>query len=72
MQFCSYPKHEHGCPNVSHCSHLGGAALGTLVLIADTSGDTMDGLHKAINAERKRSNAPEITPRFSCNLHDGA
>ena len=27
-----YPKHEYGCPNVGHCSHLGGAALGSLVL----------------------------------------
>lgn len=55
MHFCFYPKHEHGCPNVSHCPHLGGAALGTLVLIANTSGDTMDRLHKAIDAERKRN-----------------
>ena len=55
MQFCFYAKHEHGCPNVSHCPHLGGAALGTLVLIANTSGDTMDGLYKTVDAERKRN-----------------
>jgi len=55
MQFCFYPKHEHGCPHVSHCPHLGGAALGTLVSIANTSGVTIDGLHKAIDAERKRN-----------------
>ena len=55
MHFCFYPKHEHGCPNVSHCPHLGGAALGTLVLIANTSGDTIDGLRKAGDIERKRN-----------------
>jgi hypothetical protein len=34
MHFCFYPKHEYGCPHVSHCPHLGGAALGTLVSVA--------------------------------------
>ena len=34
MGFSFYPKHEHNCPIVSHCPHLGGAALGTLVLMA--------------------------------------
>ena len=55
MHFCFYPKHEHGCPNVIHCPHLGGAALGTLVLIANSSGDTSDELHKAVDVERKRN-----------------
>jgi hypothetical protein len=55
MHFCFYPQHEHGCPHVSHCPHLGGAALGTLVEIANTSGDTIDGLHKAVDLERKRN-----------------
>lgn len=54
MQFCFYPKHEHGCPHVSHCPHLGGAALGSLVSIANASSDTVDGLHKTLDAERKR------------------
>ncbi len=35
MPFSFYPKHVHNCPNVSHCTHLGGAALGTLVLLAN-------------------------------------
>ena len=34
MNFCFYPNHEHACPHVSHCPHLGGAALGMLVLAA--------------------------------------
>jgi hypothetical protein len=55
MQFCFYPKLEHGCANVTHCPHLGGAALGSLVLIANASEDTTDQLHKTIDAERKRN-----------------
>ena len=27
MPFSFYPNHEHNCPNVSHCPHLGGAAF---------------------------------------------
>jgi hypothetical protein len=55
MQFCFYPTLERSCPNVSHCPHLGGAAIGTLVGIANSSGDTMSELHKKIDAERKRN-----------------
>ncbi|MCA9147268.1 MAG: transposase [Planctomycetales bacterium] len=53
MQFCFYPKHEHGCPHISHCPHLGGAALSTVVMIANESGDRLDYLHRTIDAERK-------------------
>ena len=35
MGFSFYPNHEHKCPDVSHGPHLGGAALGSLVLLAD-------------------------------------
>ena len=55
MQFCFYPNHEHACPDVGHCPHLGGAALGALVLRANQSGTTIDGLHRTIDAERKRN-----------------
>ena len=37
MSFCFYPQHEFACPNLRHCPHLGGAALGTLVMIANSS-----------------------------------
>lgn len=40
MSFAFYPKHEHACPNVRHCPHLGGAGLGTLVQIANYSSQT--------------------------------
>ena len=53
MHFSFYPRHEHGCPNVSHCPHLGGAALGTLVLRANQSGDRLDSLHRTIDAQRE-------------------
>jgi len=53
MEFCFYPKHEHRCEHVKHCPHLGGAALGTLVLAANTSDEIqgqqwleIDGLRK--------------------------
>ena len=55
MPFCFYPVHEHGCTNVSHCPHLGGAAVGTLVLIANSCGDTIGNLHKQLDAERERN-----------------
>jgi transposase len=52
MPFCFYPKHEFACPHVSHCPHLGGAALGTLVCAANESGDYLDGLHRQLDATR--------------------
>jgi transposase len=53
MNFCFYPKHEFGCPHVGHCPHLGGAALGTLVHLANSSGDSLDLLHRQLDASRK-------------------
>jgi transposase len=53
MKFCFYPKHEFACPQVSHCPHLGGAALGTLVHLANSSGDSLDYVHRQLDASRK-------------------
>ena len=53
MQFCFYPHHEYGCQHVSHCPHLGSAALGTLVLAANDHGETRSYLLKTIDAERE-------------------
>ena len=53
MSFCFYPKHEFACPHVNHCPHLGGAALGSLVYLANESGDSLDRLHRQLDATRK-------------------
>src|SRR5262249_15061077 len=53
MKFCFYPKHEFACPHLSHCPHLGGAALGTLVLAANSSGDSLDYFYRQLDATRK-------------------
>src|SRR5712691_11475020 len=57
MQFCFYPRHEYACPQVSHCPHLGGAALGTLVLAAGENDDYLKMLHGQLHAERQRNSA---------------
>ena len=53
MNFCFYPKHEFACPHVAHCPHLGGAALGAVVHVANSSGDTVDQLHRQLDGARK-------------------
>ena len=53
MSFCFYPKHEFACPQLMHCPHLGGAALGAVVHIANTSGDTVDLLYRQLDAARQ-------------------
>ena len=57
MQFVFYPKHEYGCPHVSHCPHLGGASLGTLVLAADEDTEWTDSLLRQIDALRGEGTA---------------
>jgi hypothetical protein len=52
MNFCFYPNHEHGCPHVAHCPHLGGAALATLVGAASENGQMLDMLHGQLDAAR--------------------
>jgi transposase len=53
MSFCFYPKHEFACPQLKRCPHLGGAALGALVHVANASGDTVDRLHRQLDAARQ-------------------
>jgi regulator of replication initiation timing len=53
MQFFFYPNHEHGCPQIGHCPHLGGAALGTLVHAASQNGQMLDMLCGQLDAARK-------------------
>lgn len=56
MDFCFYPNHELGCPNVNHCPHLGGAGLGTLVYEANTNGQMHDLLYAQLDAARDSVN----------------
>ena len=52
MSFSFYPNHEHKDPNVSHCPQLGGAALGTLVLLANEQELSRGALHASLDAAR--------------------
>lgn len=56
VEFCFYPKHEHSCPHVRHCPHLGGAALGTLVLAANDGEEERARFYRQLDAERERGN----------------
>jgi transposase len=53
MSFCFYPDHEFACPQLMHCPHLGGAALGAVVHVANTSDDTVHLLHRQLAAARQ-------------------
>ena len=54
QQFCYQPGHEHGCGHSNCCPHLGGASVGMLVQITNTSGKTTLQLHLQLDSERKR------------------
>ena len=54
MTFSFCPNHEHKGPNVSHCPHLGGAALGTLVLLANEQELSRRALYASLDAARTR------------------
>jgi hypothetical protein len=60
MHFCFYPKHDYGCPHVSHCPHLGGAALGMLVLAADEQTEWTDSLLRQVDALRTENTAKQL------------
>lgn len=53
MSFCFYPKLEQSCPNVSHCPHLGGAAIGTVVRLANETRESREYLFRTIDSERE-------------------
>ena len=53
MSVSFYPKHEFGCPHVRHCPHLGGASLGTLVLLAEENEESRDHLYRQLDAARE-------------------
>lgn len=55
MSFCFYPDHEFGCEHVRHCPHMGGAAIGMVVLHANENMQMQQYLHGVIDAERERN-----------------
>lgn len=55
MNFSFYPDHDFGCEHVRHCPHIGGAAIGTVVLLANESSQTRQRLYSLIDAERERN-----------------
>ena len=57
MHFVFYPRHEYGCPHVSHCPHLGGAALGFLVNAADEQTEWTDSLLRQVDSLREENTA---------------
>lgn len=55
MQFGFYPGHESGCGHPRECPHLGGASVGYLVHIVNTSEDSRLYVHRQLDAERERN-----------------
>jgi len=69
MQFCFYPTHDHGCPHVGHCPHLGGAALGTLVGVANQNEQYLRQLGGTIEVQREQiSRLVATTQRLEAEL----
>jgi transposase len=54
MKFSFYPRHEYACPVVSHCPHVGGASLGTLVLAASDHDDHFRMVYGQLDFERQQ------------------
>jgi transposase len=53
VSFVFCPKHEYACPQVAHCPHLGGAALGTLVLMAEENDEWHEALLRQLTGLRQ-------------------
>src|SRR4051812_9413724 len=54
MPIAFYPNHEFHCPQIRHCPHLGGAALGTLVNLANQNLQQRDATFRTIEAQREQ------------------
>ena len=57
MSFVFYPNHEHRCPNLMHCPHIGGAALGYVVSLANENDQRRDWLFRQLDGAREESAA---------------
>jgi transposase len=57
MLFAFYPNHEHRCPNLMHCPHIGGAALGYVVSLANENDERRSWLFRQLDALRDENAA---------------
>ncbi|MEM6472961.1 MAG: IS66 family transposase [Planctomycetota bacterium] len=55
MSFPIYPNHEHNCPSVGHCPHLGGASVIHVAQVANRSEDTQHSLLQKIRLLEDRN-----------------
>jgi len=55
MNFAFLPKHGFRCPHLTHCPHLGGAALGTVVACANRNQEVAAAQSQSLEAERARA-----------------
>ena len=55
MQFGFYPGHENGCGHPRDCPHLGGASVGHLVQIVNSSESGRLYVYRQLHAERERN-----------------
>jgi len=53
VPYLFYPKLTQNCPNIDHCPHLGGAALGSVVLSANANDEWLQSLLRQIDALRE-------------------
>jgi len=62
MSYVFYPNHEYDCQQVGHCPHLGGAALGGVVLSANANDEWHQAMLRQIDAlrEEKAAQARQI------------
>ena len=59
MGFLFYPNHEYRCPHIGHCPHLGGAALGSVVLAANGNVQWTSALHRQLDDLREKDAAKD-------------
>ena len=57
MSYLFYPNLTQNCENVSHCPHLGGAALGSVVLSANANDEWQQAMLRQIDALREENAA---------------
>ena len=57
MSFVFYPNHEHRCPDLMHCPHVGGAALGYVVSLANENDERRNWLFRQLDAAREKDAA---------------